>query len=59
MPQDGLAKVLNPIETAGGLPNAHYISDEMFDVERQKVLFDNWSGLGFAKDVPKKIFCLL
>ena len=51
MPQDCLAKVLNPIETAGGLPNAHYISDEMFDIERQKVLFDNWSGLGFAKDV--------
>ena len=52
MSQDGLTRVLNPIESAGGLPNAHYISDEMFAIERQKVLFNNWSGLGFAKDVP-------
>ncbi len=49
-----LENVLRPIEKANGLSNAHYVSDVMFELEKQKVLFDNWSGIGFAKDVPKK-----
>lgn len=49
-----LSDVLKPVETARGLPNEHYISDEVFQQEKQKVLFDNWSGIGFAKDVPEQ-----
>jgi choline monooxygenase len=45
--------VLRPVATASGLPNEHYISDEMFATERKKVLFDNWSAIGFAKDVAE------
>ena len=51
MPDD-LHKVMEPVETARGLPNAHYISDEVFAEEREKVLFANWSSIAFAHDVP-------
>jgi phenylpropionate dioxygenase-like ring-hydroxylating dioxygenase large terminal subunit len=48
-----LRDVLQPVATAHGLPNAHYISDEMFAAERDAVLFANWSGIGFAKDLAE------
>lgn len=48
----GLDSVLEGVETARGLPNAHYISDETFEAERRDVLFANWSAVGFGKDVP-------
>ncbi len=47
-----LSGVLQPVETAHGLPNAHYISDEVFAQERYAVLFANWSSIGFAHDIP-------
>lgn len=47
-----LDAVLTDLNSAKGLPNAHYISEEVYEAERQAVLFDNWSGVGFAKDVP-------
>lgn len=48
-----LTPVMNPIETARGLPNEHYTSDPVFDLEKRAVLFANWSGIGFGKDVPQ------
>lgn len=48
-----LSDVLNPVATARGLPNAHYTSDEVFAEEREAVLFANWSGIGFAKDIAE------
>lgn len=51
MPND-LSSVLKPVETANGLPNAHYIDPDVFDEERASVLFANWAGIGFGKDVP-------
>jgi len=56
MPQSGLSNVLNPVETAHGLPNAHYTSQDMYDLEKQHVLFANWSAIGFAKDVAEPGF---
>ncbi len=47
-----LSRVTQTIATARGLPNAHYIDPVAFAEERQSVLFANWSGVGFAKDVP-------
>ena len=52
MDQQKLAKVLRPVATANGLPNENYTSDAVFQIEKQKLLFDNWSGIGFAKNVP-------
>ncbi len=48
-----LDRVLEPVETAQGLGNAHYVDPKMWEKERQAVLFNNWSGIGFGKDVPE------
>ncbi len=48
-----LSSVLTPVNTAKGLPNAHYIDPEVFAEERDSVLFANWSGIGFGKDIPE------
>jgi choline monooxygenase len=48
-----LKSVLQNVETAQGLPNAHYTDPETFELERQKVLYANWSGIGFGKDIPE------
>ncbi len=48
-----LSTVLQDVETANGLPNEHYIDPAIFAEEKQSVLFANWSGIGFGKDVPE------
>jgi phenylpropionate dioxygenase-like ring-hydroxylating dioxygenase large terminal subunit len=52
-PTSDLSSVRRPIETANGLPNAHYIDPDVFTEERQAVLFDNWAGLAVTADVPE------
>ena len=49
-----LAAVLRDVSHANGLPNAHYTDPEVFEEEKQTVLYDTWAGLGFAKDVPEE-----
>ena len=46
-----LSTVLQNIDKAHGLPNEHYISDDMFAQEKQSVLFGSWAGIGFTSDV--------
>jgi len=48
-----LDDVLAPVSRAKGLPNEHYVSEEVFQHEKRDVLFNNWSGIGFGKDVPE------
>lgn len=48
-----LSSVLADVNTANGLPNEHYIDPAVFAEERQSVLYANWSGIGFGKDVPE------
>ena len=48
-----LQNVLQPVALAKGLPNDHYIDENMFEREKRDVLFKNWSGIGFGKDVPE------
>ena len=48
-----LYEVHKPIETAKGLPNAHYIDPNTFDEEKQALLFNQWTGLATAQDVPE------
>lgn len=48
-----LSTVLQPVGSATGLPNAHYVDDATFAVERDRLLFSNWAGLTFAKNVPQ------
>ena len=44
--------VLKPIEEAKGLPNDHYISKAVYEEEKQALLFHNWAGVDFGKNVP-------
>ncbi|MEO0653639.1 MAG: SRPBCC family protein [Pseudomonadota bacterium] len=48
-----LSNVLKPVSQARGLPNDHYISDAVFDAERDAVLFDTWAGLTVGARLPE------
>lgn len=48
-----LSAVRHPIESAQGLPNAHYIDAGVFEEEKHAVLFASWAGLAVAADVPE------
>lgn len=45
--------VRRPVETANGLPNAHYTDPGVFDEEKHALLFSTWAGIGVAADVPE------
>ena len=47
-----LSVVRRPVESANGLPNAHYTDAKVFEEEKQAVLCDGWSGIAVASDVP-------
>ena len=47
-----LSSVTNNIEHTNGLGNEHYISEKYFESEKNKIMFQNWCGLSFAKDIP-------
>jgi phenylpropionate dioxygenase-like ring-hydroxylating dioxygenase large terminal subunit len=51
--KNALAEVLTSVNHAKGLPNAHYVNTDVFEQEKTSVLFANWAGIGFAKDVPQ------
>src|SRR5262245_61657437 len=48
-----LAAVQRSVETARGLPNAFYVSDDVFKAEKASIFFPNWTAIGFGKDVPQ------
>jgi choline monooxygenase len=48
-----LSAVRKPIHQARGLPNAHYIDNDIFAEEKQALLFSQWAGLAVAADVPE------
>lgn len=48
-----LGAVMQSVNVANGLPNEHYTDRAVFDEEKRSVLFANWSGIGFGKDVPQ------
>jgi len=48
-----LGAVMATQTIARGLPNEHYVDPGTFAEEKRSVLFANWSGIGFGKDVPE------
>lgn len=50
---DALDTVLQPIETAQGLPNACYTDPSMYRHEINRLLADDWTAIGFGFDVHK------
>ena len=53
-PEISVDSILQPIETASGLPNQAYTDGDFFAYERDHVLGKSWAGLWFASDLPKK-----
>jgi len=57
MPDDQFRAVLDsvrrPVESANGLPNAHYIDAATFALESDAVLKATWAGLAVGADVPE------
>ena len=47
-----LLNVNDNISRANGLSNEFYISKEIYELEKSQLLYKNWCGLGFGKDVP-------
>ena len=52
IPLSNLDSVLTSTDRAKGLPNEHYTSDAVFEEEKKAILFNNWSAIGFGKDIP-------
>lgn len=48
-----LSRVSRPIESAQGLPNAHYTDPATFALEARAVLHATWAGLAVAAQVPE------
>lgn len=48
-----LHQVLNPIETANGLPNAHYTCPQMYQAERDPLWFTTWAGICIEAEVAE------
>ena len=48
-----LSRVKEPLGSANGLPNAHYIDPAVFAEERNALIFGQWAGLAVAADVPE------
>jgi choline monooxygenase len=46
-----LERVMQPIETANGLPNAFYTDADVFEAEKRVLFAATWACIGFAKDV--------
>ena len=47
-----LDRVLQPIETANGLPNECYTGSAAFRLDRDHVMSNSWACIGFGSDVP-------
>jgi len=47
-----LDQVLQPIETANGLPNECYTDSTVFKLDRDNVMSNSWACIGFGSDVP-------
>ena len=49
---DALKQVLEPIETARGLPNACYTEPASIEAEQRRLFGEGWICAGFVTDVP-------
>ena len=47
-----LMDVDKPIETANGLPNQCYTSEQYLEYERDKIFCDKWTVIGVASSIP-------
>ena len=50
---DNLELVRQHVSKANGLPNEHYITQSMFDEEKNSIIFNQWAGLDVCSEIPK------
>ena len=48
-----LMNVDRPIESANGLPNECYTSEQYLEYERDKIFCDKWTVIGVGSSIPK------
>jgi choline monooxygenase len=48
-----LMNVIKPIESANGLPNECYTSENYLEYERNKIFSDKWAVIGVGSSIPK------
>ena len=48
-----LESVNKPIESANGLPNECYVSEDYLTFEREKVFLNKWTVIGVGSSIPK------
>ncbi len=48
-----LTSVRRAVDTANGMPNAHYTDPAVFEAEAKAVLHTSWAGLAVGADVPE------
>ena len=48
-----LARVDLPIAKATGLPNQHYVNDDSFPMDRDRVMAAGWACVGFIDQLPE------
>jgi phenylpropionate dioxygenase-like ring-hydroxylating dioxygenase large terminal subunit len=51
-PGISLDAVLGPTNQARGLPSALYVDARTAELERERVFLNQWTGIGFGKDIP-------
>ena len=44
--------VIRPIETANGLPNECYISEDYLAYEKERIFCDKWTVVGVGSSIP-------
>ena len=54
MRSDDLEDVLRPIAQANGLSNRHYVDDQVFELETDRLLKQQWAAIAVASDVPER-----
>lgn len=50
--EESIRRIRLPVEDACGLPRQAYISQDFFDLERERLFPRIWMGVGFTSDLP-------
>ena len=48
-----LEEIQEEIGESKGLPSQHYVSKKIFSLEKNKLYFKQWFGVGFGRDIPQ------
>jgi len=52
IPLTNVDAVLKPLTEARGLPNEHYVSEDVYQEEKREILFKNWASIDVGSSIP-------